>query len=112
MPITRRQFELEIDIKTEEWMDKIEAFLAEHKDEAFTEEDLRQHYRPILLGLLSEQEKRRLQVIGGKGDPFAILPDEKRAFDLALEKLVEIQAAEKRIFRDTHYYAYNKDLPF
>ena len=110
MPITRKQFELEIDTKTEEWMDKIKVFLAEHKDGAFTEYELRQHYSPILLGLLSEQEKRLFHIT--KKDLFDFLPDEAQAFHLALEKLVQTIDVEKRIIRDTEYYAYREEIRF
>ena len=109
MPITRRQFELEIDAKIEEWMRKIHSFLAEHKDEAFNEDELRQHYSPPLVGLLSDAQKRYLQV-KGKGDPFDILPGEKWSFDRALEKLVDLRAVEKATIRASEYYAYKRDL--
>lgn len=112
MPITRRQFELEIDTKTEEWMDTIKVFLAEHKSEAFTLEELRRHFSPVLVERLSDLEKKMVQAMG-KGNPFNVPSDEKGAFDLALEKLVEQNMVEKRIVRGTPYYAYPTEvLPF
>ena len=106
MPITRRQFELEIDTKTEEWMEKIRAFLAEHKDEAFTLEEIRQHYEPTLLELLSDTEKKIVQHLGTQTDAFFYLPDEKSAFYLALEKLVEQLVVVRRTIRDVYYYSW------
>jgi len=45
MPITRKQFESEIDPEIEEWMKKIHTFLAEHKDEAFTADELKKQWK-------------------------------------------------------------------
>ena len=109
MPITRKQFQLEIDPKIEEWMGKIHSFLAERKDEAFTEEELRQHYSPALLEIVSDKQRRLLQVTG-KRDPFDVLSDEKWAFGLALEKLVELGAAGQATVRGSEYYAYRRKL--
>ncbi len=85
MPITRKQFEIGVDTKIEEWMKKILAFLAEHKDEAFTHDELR---KAIL------------------GTSWKI--SEREAFDEALNKLVELGGAEKRIIRGTDYYSYRE----
>lgn len=92
MPITKRQFELEIDQKTEEWMKSIHAFLAQHKDEAFTEHEIRQQFRPAV-------------------GVFAILPEEEADFHLGLEKLVGLGAVGKAIIRGSAYYAYRADFP-
>ncbi len=110
MPITRKQFELEIDIKTEEWMRKIHSLLAEHKDEAFTEEELRQHYAPTLIQLLPEVEQKMVQRPDVKVDAFFYLSSESNAFSLALEKLVEVRAVGKAVIRSSVYYAYEKEL--
>ncbi len=80
MPITRKQFELEIDSKIEEWMKKIYTFLAEHKDVAFGRRELWET-------LCGESEERR-------------------AWDTALSKLVEMGAVERRAIRGTDYHSY------
>ena len=109
MPITRKQFEVGIDPKIEEWMKTIHSFLYEHKNEGFTEEELREQYRPTLFESLSDEKKKFLETRRSR-DPFHILSDENRAFELALEKLVELRAAAKAIIRDTEYYAVRKKL--
>ena len=86
MPITRKQFELEIDTEIEKWMEKIRAFLVEHKDVAFSRTEL-------------------WETLCGKGE-------EWEAWVSALDKLVELAQAEKRIIRDTNYYAYGEEIPF
>ena len=93
MPITRRQFEWGVDAEIEEWMEKIRAFLAEHKDEAFTMDEL-------------------WKAIYAKSSwPTSV----REAFVEALDKLVIIETAETRIIRDIKYYLYFKkeeDIPF
>jgi hypothetical protein len=86
MPITRRQFELEIDIEIEGWMEKISAFLAEHKDEAFKESEL------------------WYALWGDRPLPLDVM----QAFDRALEKLSELEAVEFRKIRDEWYYSYGR----
>ena len=90
MPITRKQFEWGVDAEIENWMNKILAFLAEHKDEAFTSDEL---WKLIY-----------------KSDIWATTV--KEAFDEALNKLVVIHEAEKRIIRDVEYYIHYTDIPF
>ena len=87
MPITRKHFELGIDMTTAEWMRKTYDYLAQHKDEAFTTEELGQ-----ALGLLTL--------------PGGLLIDEGAGvFSDALDKLAELEAAEKRLIRGTAYYS-------
>ncbi len=86
MPITRKQFVIGIDPKIEEWMKKIHSFLSQHKDAAFTREEL--------WGALQVQVK----------------PEEWEAWDTALDKLTELKAVGKGIIRGTDYYAYGRDL--
>lgn len=82
MPITRKQFELEIDPKTEEQMKPIESFLSSHKNDAFGREEL-------------------WEALRGKGE-------EREAWDAALDKLVELGVVEKRIIRGADYYSCKK----
>jgi hypothetical protein len=110
MPITRKQFLYEIDTKTEEWMIRIHGFLAEHKDEAFMEEELRQHYAPTLIQLLSETEQKMVQRPDAGIDAFYFLPNESSALSLALVTLVEVKAVRKADIRGSVYYAYWKEL--
>jgi len=99
MPITRTQFELEIDAETEEWMKKVYMFLKDHKDEAFTSREL------------AEQ----LNGFAHKGtfpSTVVFVPSLNSAFELALEKLSEIGAADTRVIREESYYRLgSKPLP-
>lgn len=88
MPITRKQFELEIDSATEERMKRVHAFLTAHKDQAFTESELHDRFEGELAQLFEKYE----------------------TFGAALEKLVDIGVVEKRRLRNVYYYAYAKDL--
>ena len=104
MPITRKQFEMGIDNKTEEWMGKIQTYLCEHIEEAFSKEELRQYFGTTLVELLEEHQKRIVEQQKNV-DAFYFLPDEKSAFNSALGKLVETDDIEVRIIRDVYYYS-------
>jgi hypothetical protein len=80
MPITRKQFELGTNITG--WMKEIHDFLTEHKDEAFTEEELREHWD------LEHLSPMHL------------------ALSDALERLREMGAAEKKKIQAQDYYSY------
>ncbi|HEX78472.1 MAG TPA: hypothetical protein G4O03_08745 [Dehalococcoidia bacterium] len=95
MPITRKQFELEIDREIEEWMKKIHDFLAKRKEEAFSAEEL---YRTFT--------GRRLRIPPTEDEEGGYYEKEGIDFDAALEKLVEIAAVEKRIIRAEDYYCW------
>ncbi len=84
MPITRRQFEMEIDTQIEEWMKKIHGFLTEHKDVAFKESEL------------------RYALWGERPLPLDVM----QALNRALEKLFELKAVEAKKIRDEWYYSY------
>ena len=87
MPITRKQFELEIDPRIEEWMKRIHAYLVERKDEAFTEEELKDVWK--------------------RGhDPRTWAGVENKAVDEALAKLVELGSAQARRIRGVTYYSF------
>ncbi|MBI2832231.1 MAG: hypothetical protein HYX79_08245 [Chloroflexi bacterium] len=87
MPITRRQFELEIDPKVEEWMRSIHSFLTTSKNEAFT-------FSELWEALVGERT--------GSGLTTSISED----FRLALDSLLELGAVEKRKVRNLDYYSY------
>ncbi len=89
MPITRKQFEWGVDAEIEKWMNKILAFLAEHKNEAFTRDELWK--------LIYKQTSWPKPV--------------REAFNEALDKLVVIKEAERRIIRDVEYYIYAEEEP-
>ena len=107
MPITRRQFELEIDAKIEEWMRKIHSFLNTHAEEAFTEAELHEALDPSWL--VDLQKKDRQQGFLSLEES-STRKSEERAFDLALEKLVELGAVGKATIRASEYYAYRREL--
>lgn len=105
MPISRSQFEQEIDPKIAKWIDKIHKFFDDHTDEAFTEEEVRQQFSTELLASLTEEQKELYQVTG-KRDVFAVLPGEESAFVRALQKLIDTNRVEKKIIRGVAYYAH------
>jgi len=82
MPITRRQFDMGIDNEIEKCMGKISSFLAEHKDEAFSIEELS-------------------EVCYGEVRSFI----EGKTVAEALDKLVE-QEVESRKIRNVYYYSW------
>jgi len=104
MPITRRQFEMGIDNRIEEWMEKIRAYLCEHRDEAFAKEELRKYFSTTLVESLDERYQRIMQH-NKNMDAFNFLSDEWSAFESALSKLFEIRDIEEREIRDVIYYS-------
>ena len=101
MPITRKQFELEINSKTSEWMRKIHKLLAEHKDQAFSAKELYKSF--------TGKQLPRFPIPEDEGGGFGYSAEgyeEGVAFDTALEKLVELGTAEKRIIQGEDYYSY------
>ncbi|MCZ6615397.1 MAG: hypothetical protein O6920_06425 [Chloroflexi bacterium] len=86
MPITKRQFELGINLDVEEWMEKIYDHLAEHKDEAYSSDEL-----ASVLGV--ESDFRAREIIGH-----------------ALVVLAQLGAVDIREVRLTKYYTFQ--LPF
>ncbi len=86
MPIPRRLFDLGINEEIEKWMRKIDVFLSARKEEAF--------YRDELWKLIY-------------GKP-SWTTSEKVAFDVALEKLLEVGKLEKRSIQGVDYYGYKK----
>ena len=88
MPITRRQFDMGINDAIEGWMKKAIEFLAEHREEAFNNDELWE----ILYGIKTYKSRDR------------------EAFDLALMRLVDQEKLEIRIIQNTNYYCYKKPL--
>jgi hypothetical protein len=86
MPVTRRQFELGIDQEIEDFMKKIYLFLAQRSDQAFGEEEIFQEHAVEMPDRLSALYKHPLHI--------------------ALERLVEQEAAKKKGIRDRNYYTY------
>jgi hypothetical protein len=95
MPITRKQFYLGIDSEIEQWMRKIHPFLSEHKDEAFTVDELHQEHKSEL---------------AYEGESGLLSGAKLEVFDHALEKLVDLGAVAKRRIRNTDYYSYRGSL--
>jgi hypothetical protein len=83
MPITRRQFDLGIDEDTEACMRQIHKFLASQKSKAFSREET----FAALSGTVS-----------------------LKRFNVALEKLIELRAVDRRDVKGEPYYAYLEDL--
>lgn len=85
MPITREQFRQGLDESIQEWVEKLQEFLILHRDEAFTEQELRQEF-----GLPAFADPPSGDVL---------------AFGWALESLLETDAIETRIVSGHRYYA-------
>lgn len=87
MPLTKRQFELQIDQQIEGWMRQVYELLETHQDLAYSGDELRHE----LLG-----------------DSPA--PTKAETFGRALETLDSIGAVEKREVHDLVYYAFNRKV--
>ena len=93
MPITGKQFDLGIDSAIEEWMRKIYAFLHDHKEQAFTRDELAEQ----LDGFSERYKELRLR---GVVYPYKF----DSAFELAVEKLLETGAVDTRLIRGENYH--------
>ena len=102
MPLTRKQFELGIDKHIEEWMRHIYSYLSQHKEEAFTEDELaeglgvKEHSKPI-----SGDFNARTSYIKAEQE----YKDRLQLLNKALGKLIEIGVVETGEIRATIYYA-------
>ena len=85
MPITKRQFELGIDLLGNEYMIRIYELLANDQELAFSEEELR---NPILGDLWTDQQEDQ--------------------FDAAIGALTRIKAITRKLVTDTNYYAFSE----
>ena len=100
MPLTKRQFELGITDDVEHWMRLVYNLLAEHKDLAYSQEEiianlLGESPSPDETGLSREYEKYR---------------DHLHNVGRALGVLVEIGAVEQRKVGYQEYYAFQQEL--
>ncbi|MBI4311935.1 MAG: hypothetical protein HY681_09145 [Chloroflexi bacterium] len=84
MPISRRQFELGITPQVEEWMGKLYDFLADHRNQAYSEKEL----------------TMSLQV-----NPSVM---ETGLLEYALKVLVATDAVDSRIVDGETYYAFQQ----
>lgn len=83
MPLTKRQFELGIDSEAEEWMRQAYRLLAEHRDLAYSVEELEE------------------AILGAE-----VPHDRSMKLVRALEVLADIGAADKGVVESTEYYAF------
>lgn len=84
MPITRKQFDLGITEDIEEWMRGIHEYLAENQTTAFSTDELGEYFE-------ADDD-----LTGARW----------RNFRIALMKLAELGAVEKRSIGGTDYYTY------
>ncbi len=88
MPISRRQFDLGITPLVEEWMEKLYDFLAEHKNQAYSEKELAKSLEAdssvTEIGLLSHALK--ILVTTDALDSKIVDEETYYAFQLAVEK--------------------------
>ncbi len=106
MPITRRQFELGIDDCIAHYMELAHTLLAEHREQAFTFEEIFASLQPALINLAREHAPAYLP----HHQP--LLEDWASAMlRRALQKLCELRAADCRRIGDEEYYAYLQELP-
>ena len=89
MPITRKQFELGIDNAAKDWMKRLHSFLADHKAEAFSAQEL--------------AEREGVEWSTFDGEPVG----DARFVHYALDKLSRLDWVERRWVRDEWYYAYS-----
>ncbi len=106
MPITRRQFDLGIDPTLEQWMTRIHKFLEDHRNEAFSEPDLK-----VRLSTDVEAFDEAWKAERGLPSDASVLTPIDGIIRASLTKLVEILAAEARDVEYTTYYAYRDELP-
>lgn len=85
MPVTRRQFQLDVSADIEEWMKRIHSFLVEHWDEAFTAGELSRDV-PLRRGELMEEFERSI-------------------FSRALTRLVASGHVERKMVDGKDYFA-------
>lgn len=83
MPITRKQFEMGTDDEIEKYKKMICDFLIQHKEEAYTAKEL----ADACCGAIR-------------------FPDQSKAIDDAVKKLMELDSVEYRKIHDTYYYSY------
>ena len=88
MPLTKRQFDLGIDEEGEEWMRQVYLLLAEHRDLAYSFEELKE------------------TVLGGG----ITASTQASKFNRALEVLAEIGALDKGEVDRTDYYAFLQEF--
>ncbi len=87
MPLTKRQFQLRVDEEGERWMRQIYDLLAEHRELAYSAEELRQ-------SVLTDPDS----------------PAKRDKLDRALEVLVGIGAVDQRDVAGTDYYGFQQEF--
>lgn len=87
MPLTRRQFELGIDEEAEGWMRQLYQFLSDHRDLAYSSDELR-------------------RIVQGNSTEL----DEKEKFEHVLYLLTEIGGLDVRVVRDLQYFTFLEEL--
>ncbi len=87
MPLTRRHFELGINVPTEQLMLQVYAFLKADRAQAYSEDELSK------------------QCNVSAADPSLVT-----RFSRALEVLVEIGALDKALVHDQDYYAFGQEM--
>lgn len=93
MPLTRRQFELGIDEEIEAWMQQVYHLLANIRDLAYSELELRQN------------------ILGEGGRVAHVTQGERKAkFQRALDVLVFVEAIERRQVDGSDYYAFAREF--
>lgn len=101
MPLTKRQFELRVDKEGESWMRQIYDLLAEHRELAYSAQELRE----TLLGPISSAT--------GTAPGFTSYSDAvnaQRKVNRALDVLVGIGAADQREVDGMDYYAFLQEF--
>lgn len=97
MPLTRKQFELGINSDVEAAMRRIHSYLSEHKDQAFTKEEIALALGVSFLGSAPQSGEGR--------EKYWERVKHYRDFEVALEKLIELRVVEGAEISATTYYA-------
>jgi hypothetical protein len=118
MPISREQFEAGLTDDMKEWMKQIHEFLSAHKGSAYTKEELGQQVRPQISEEIVIVWKSPLDPKAGElpapTKPVRSGPvrkEELKAFRAAVDRLVELEALERKLAGGLQYYTYKQDLP-
>lgn len=96
MPITRRQFELARDKQIKGWMRKIHSFLAEHTNQAYSVDELKEELHPPLPR--------------GPVESTMVYLTDDTAIDLAIERLAQLDVIDQRKVSGRSYYLYRGPL--
>lgn len=109
MPITRKQFELGIDLDVEQVMEALSGFLMDHPEEAYTSGELWDRFREssAFQSLWENYVSHRALSEIAEGLMRQLFEDNeaRQIFDYGLQVLVDRAVVFERAVRAVHYYS-------